>query len=235
MTGNEEPSRRRHSLDDAIDRAVRDMTRVDADDEAVARVMARVRGAGRRRDASAMRVAWSMRAAAVAAAMVIVLIASYWMRRTAPQHGPASTTTAPAPQVAMKPNAPTIPPGPVPVPGVEQAARVERTAPRPQHVAHRAAPTPPANSAGTTLQAMSIVEATNSDAANADAANAEPSDEFHSDLSPRASDMAMSGIAPPPLVESPALTVEPLGMRALVVDSIDPSPIAVPSPVGPQR
>jgi hypothetical protein len=62
----------RHPLDDAIDRAVRDMTHVAADDDAVARVMARVRETDVRdtstRWITAPRVAWC-------GAMVLLLMA----------------------------------------------------------------------------------------------------------------------------------------------------------------
>jgi hypothetical protein len=79
----------RHPLDDAIDRAVRDITHVAADDDGVARVMARlretdVRDARNARDASASkgtrwlltpRVAWC---SALALLLMVILSRHSW-------------------------------------------------------------------------------------------------------------------------------------------------------------
>lgn len=214
MSLKNEPRRERHDLDDAIDRVVRDMTRIEADDAAVSRVMARVRGA-RHPEMKVgwfgmlpWRPAWGLAAAAVLILILVPLLV--WIRKPAPELFLASR---PMPAVELPP--PIVSAGPIALASGNDIARATTS-----------------DGAGRTILATSIVEAANADAASAEAAAA---DEFHSDLSPREGDLAMGGIAPAPLVESPALAVEPLGMRELTVDSIDPSPITVPSPVGPQR
>src|SRR5688572_3246853 len=93
----------RHPLDDAIDRAVRDMTHVAADDDAVARVMARLRetDAGDARGARASegthwmltpRVAWC----SVLALLLMALLSRYsWHPLRRDTEGPRVAVTAP--------------------------------------------------------------------------------------------------------------------------------------------
>lgn len=72
-------------LDDAIDRTVRDMTHVAADDDAVARVMARLREADARATGGrwmlAPRVAW----AGAAALLLVAIAAVYSLRSSNPE------------------------------------------------------------------------------------------------------------------------------------------------------
>lgn len=116
-------------LDDAIDRTVRDMTHVAADDDGVARVMARLRESrGREVRAFTPRLAW----AGAAALLFVVIATMYSLRAPAPDtRAPHMAERAPAPStvseaVSSPPRqAKTVPE--TPIPAVRAASRVHAT------------------------------------------------------------------------------------------------------------
>jgi hypothetical protein len=116
-------------LDDAIDRTVRDMTHVAADDDGVARVMARLRESrGREVRVFTPRLAW----AGVAALLFVVIATMYSLRAPAPDtRAPHLAERASAPStvsaaVSSPPRQPKTVPE-TPTPAVRAASRVHAT------------------------------------------------------------------------------------------------------------
>jgi hypothetical protein len=215
----------RHPLDDAIDRAVRDMTHVAADDDAaVARVMARLRetDASDAHDASASkgtrwittpRVAWC-------GAMVLLLMASLNMHSLLRFHREPETRRAAvtAPQ-ASTPSTPSLPPlaareFPTPVaaaPSTTQATTVAR-------IAHR-----------DTVRPSSVANG----AADASERLARETRDAQPEPVSLESEITLASIAPAPLGDVAALHVAPQTTTALTVDEI---PVAsIEPPVSPEQ
>jgi hypothetical protein len=195
-------------LDEAIDRAVRDMTYVAADDDAVARVMARLREA----DAPAAggrwmfapRVAW----AGAAALLVIAIVTGYSLRSNRVVEGPRVAVTSPTPS-SSQPSQQQEPPQPQP------------SQPQPpQPLAAREFPTRVAATPSTT-------QATTGRVARRD-------DTVRPVLVPLESDIEIASITPAPLGDAPQIEVAPLVTSSLTVDEIPVSPIDMP-PVSPEQ
>jgi hypothetical protein len=215
-------------LDDAIDRTVRDMTHVAADDDAVARVMARLREANER-DASAHgasagttderwmftpRLAWAGAAAvAVAVVLIAIVVTSYSLRSSDPD--------ARVPRVAVHVTVPATPSS------SSRAPLAAREIPTP------AAGTPSTMHATTArvthgrVVRPSSVASDAADASERQGVDAEPEP-------PLESDIAIASITPAPLPEAPAIVVEPLITSSLQVEAIPLPSIEMP-PVIPAR
>jgi hypothetical protein len=198
----------RDALDDAIDRAVREMTDVAADDRAVARVMARLRESGaretgmRERWTFAPRVAW----AGAAAVLLVAIAVVYSLRSPAPDtraprlaERPAATARAAAPSASSA-----------------EASQTDAS-PAPQAQTVRETPTAAARAASR-VHATTVAR---------DARDMQPE-------LPLESDIEIVSITPAPLDVSPAIHVEPLTTSSLHVDAI-PLPSIEMSPVGPER
>jgi hypothetical protein len=122
-------------LDDSIDRTVRNMTHVAADDDGVARVMARLREADtdtRGYRTLAPRLAW----AAAAALVLVAITAMYSLRSPVPDtHVPRIAQRAPAPSTSSAPSSQadsSLPQHPqtvreTPTPAVRAASTVHAT------------------------------------------------------------------------------------------------------------
>jgi hypothetical protein len=192
-------------LDDAIDRAVREMTHVATDETAVARVMARLReadarGVNARERAFVPRLAW---AGAAVVVLIAVVVASYSLRRSAPDTNvPRIAKSAPAPSPAA--------PSSSPVPPQTQIVR---------EIPTRAA------RAASTVHAATVARHAR-DARDADAER-EP-------VPPPESDIEIASITPAPLAVPSALAVEPLITSSLQVEEIPLPSIEMP-PVSPER
>lgn len=206
-------------LDEAIDRTVRDMTYVAADDDAVARVMARLRevdapAATGGRWMFAPRVAW----AGAAALLLIAIVTGYSLSLRSTHRGTsvprvAENTPAaqPAPSVPPAPSAPLVatnkipPTQGVPAPSTMQATTARETR-------------------GHVVTPSSIV----SDPADASEGRGQL------EMPPLESDMVIASITPAPLADAPAIQVEPLSTSSLQVDEISVPSIDMP-PVSPER
>jgi hypothetical protein len=187
------------NLDEAIDRTVRDMTYVAADDDAVARVMARVREADTRAAGGRWMFALTPRAAwAGAAALLLIAIVTGYSLRSLNQQQPPQTLAARE-----------FPTRVVPTPSITQAttARITRRddTVRPASVANDAA-----------------------DASNRarDARNAQPElAPFESDLEIASITPAPLGDAPSievaPLVTS-SLTVDEIPVSSIDMPAVSP-------------
>jgi hypothetical protein len=209
-------------LDDAIDRTVRDMTHVAADDDAVARVMARLREANVR-DASARgasagtaderwmstpRLAW---AGAVAVVLIAIVVTSYSLRSSNPD--------ARVPRIAVHVTVPATPSSraplaarEIPTPAVGTPSTMHATTGRVTH--------------GRVVRPSSVASDV-ADASERQDVDAEPEP-------PLESDIAIASITPAPLPEAPAIVVEPLITSSLQVEAIPLPSIEMP-PVIPAR
>jgi hypothetical protein len=185
-------------LDEAIDRTVRDMTHVAADDDAVKRVMARLREvdapAAGGRWMFAPRVAW----AGAAALLLIAIVAAYSLR--------SSHQVVSEPRVAVKvPPAPAVetnkipPTQPAPAPSTVQATTARNTRGRvvtPSSVANRMA------------DVSGLPERT--------------------EMTPLESDITLARIMPEPIADVAAIEVEPMITSSMQMDEIPVSSIELP-------
>jgi hypothetical protein len=207
----------RDPLDDAIDRTVRDMTHVAADDDAVARVMARLRETDARdaSDASTSRgarwvltprVAWC----SVLALLLMALLSRYsWHPLRHDTEGRRVAVTAP-PQ-SSTPSLPPLAAREFPTPVTAAPSTVQAT------TAARIA-------RGGTVRPASVA----SDAAD-------PSEwPERTEMTPLESDITLASITPAPLGDAPAIEVEPLITSSLQVDEIPVQSIELP-PESPER
>jgi hypothetical protein len=213
----------RHPLDDAIDRTVRDMTHVAADDDAVARVMARLRETDARNASASKgarwiltpRVAWC----GVLALLLMVFLGSRDSWRSLNRGGEGRRVAVTAPQQSSQPSLPSLPPLPVrkiptPVaaaPSITHATTAARIAGR------------------DTVKPASVVN----DAADAGERLAHARD-ARAEMAPLESDIVVASITPAPLGDVPAIHVAPLMTTALTVDEI-PVPSIDVSPVSPEQ
>jgi hypothetical protein len=193
-------------IDDAIDRAVRDMTHAAADDNAVARVIARVREADTRAASRSWvltpRVAW----AGVAALLILAILTSYSVRSfRRPAEEPRVVATAPQPSAT--PAASASPKQTQPLAAREFPTRVMDTA--------------------------STVRATTA-ANDASERRARTMRNARPELPPFESDIVVASITPAPLGDAPPIDVAPLTTTALTMDEILTPSIDV-SPVSPER
>jgi hypothetical protein len=192
-------------LDHAIDRTVRDMTHVAADDRAVARVMARVRAA-RAEDGKRWlltpRVVWC---SVLALLLMAILSRHSWHRFS--QH-------AETPRVAGN--------APVESPNQPLAAREFPTP----------VVTAPSITQATTARVARSSVLTPSSVTNGPADASERSAAV--EMPPLESDITLASIVPAPLAETPAIQVEPLITSSLQVDDIPLPSIDMP-PVSPER
>jgi hypothetical protein len=185
-------------LDDAIDRAVRDMTHVAADDDGVARVMARLREARARDDRRpwiAPRVAW----AGAAALLLVAIAAVYSLRSRGGDTDVRPITVAVLPQRPLAIENPT--------PAVSPPSTMHATTAR--------------ITRGRVVKPTSVA-ASAVDASERRARNVEP------ELPPLESDIVIASITPAPLGEAPAIYVEPLITPSLQVDAIPLPSIDLP-------
>jgi hypothetical protein len=225
-------------LDDAIDRTVRDMTNVAPDEQAVVRVMARLREAQTRTDrVNAHRVdardenardgneldtrdrdareRWTFvvtpRAAwAGAAALVIVamVVTGYMRRSVVPDD---ADSVAPTRNVAI--NAPR--PSSTPSPSATSPATTAATAAvQSQTNAAREMPTRVTRRAST-VRAATVTTAD-------DAFDALP------EIEPFKSDLEIADITPQPIGDAQAIPVAPLVTSSLTVEAIPIAPIEIP-------
>jgi hypothetical protein len=192
-------------LDEAIDRTVRDMTYVAADDEAVRRVMARLREvdapAAGGRWMFAPRMAW-----AGAAALLLIAIVTGYSLRSSQQvvSGPRVVVNAPpsSPQIVTNKIPPTLT---VPAPSTVQATTARNT---------RGRVVTPSSVASDMADASGWPERT--------------------EMTPLESDITLASITPVPLADTPAIEVEPLTTSSLQVDEIPVQSIELPQ-VSPER
>jgi hypothetical protein len=208
-------------LDDAIDRTVRDMTHVAADDDAVARVMARLResdargahGARDGSDASASegtrwiltpRVAWG----GLVAVLLMVLLGTYsWhlWNRQAETRGVVVTALP-------QPSQPTPP-------------LVAREFPTPVMTA-------PSTVQATTARNIRGRVVTPSSVVNGPADASEGRGQL--EMPPLESDMVIASITPAPLADAPAIRIESLTTSSLRMEDIPVPSIDTP-PVSPEQ
>jgi hypothetical protein len=195
------------NLDEAIDRTVRDMTHVAADDDAVARVMARLREAeapaAGGRWMVAPRVVW----AGAAALLLIAIVAGYSLR--------SSHQVANVPRVAVN----TAPPAPS-APLVSTNKTPTLTVPA------------PSTGQATTARDIRGLVVTPSSIANRGADASEWPE--RAEMTPLESDITLASITPATLGDAPGIEVEPLITSSLQVDEIPVSTIELP-PVSPDR
>jgi hypothetical protein len=208
-------------LDDAIDRTVRDMTHVAADDDAVARVMARLRdsdarGARGAGDASASedtRWIWTPRVAwgGLVAVLLMVLLSRYaWHPLNRQAETPHTVVTA-LPQTSQ-PSQPSPP-------------LVAREFPTPVMTA-------PSTVQATTARNIRGRVVTPSSVVNGPPEASEGRGQL--DMPPVESDMQIASITPAPLADASAIQVEPLSTSSLQVDELPVPSIDMP-PVSPER
>jgi hypothetical protein len=199
-------------LDDAIDRAVREMTRAAADDDAaaVARVIARLRDAddarrpAREHRSFAPRLAW---AGAAALALIAIVVTSYLQRSSDPDtHVPRVVENAPPQQPSQPAN--TV--REIPTPAAVTPSTVRATTAR--------------HTRGRMLRPSSV--------ANGMADGSEWPE--RTEMTPIESDITLASIMPAPLGDAPAIEVEPLTTSSLQVDEIPVQSIELP-PVSPER
>lgn len=251
MQGDERQARARRSLDEAIDDAVREMTRTEMRDDAVARVMACVQDAAVERSAvghgARPRVMWAGAAAVAAALLVSVAIGYWWQTRTplarTPHATPAAATN-PTGQAVESSVAQRVPPAQRP----DLIARAPSEGVTVGGVHGGAARTPSTQTTPPTrrTQATPGTLGTPGTSATQRRARAEPAtsvaathttsvdDEWQSDLLPPESAIVVASITPELLTPPTALGVEPLRTSPLIVDAIPISPIDMP-PVAPGR
>jgi hypothetical protein len=218
-------------LDDAIDRTVRDMTHVAADDDAVARVMARLResdardahGARGAHDASASegtgwiltpRVAWG----GLVAVLLMVLLGRYaWhpLNRQAETPHVVATAQPQSSQPSQSPqpsqSSPPVAAREFPTPVVTAPSTVQATTAR--------------NIRGRVVTPSSVVNG---------ATDASEEGRGQLEMPPLESDMVIASITPAPLADAAAIQVEPLITSSLQVDEIPVPSIDMP-PVSPER
>jgi hypothetical protein len=211
----------RDRLDDAIDRTVRDMTHVAADDNGVARVMARLRETDARDASDASnskgvrwvftpRVAWS----SAAAILLMMLLSHYsWRPLNRDADGRHAAATTPSPSTAhSQPLAAREFPTPVTAaPSTVQATTAARVA------------------RGETVRPASVA---NGGADASDPAREER--EAEPELAPLESDIVIASIMPAPLGDASTIEVAPLTTTALTVDEIPVASIDMP-PVSPEQ
>jgi len=192
-------------LDEAIDRTIRDMTHVAADDDAVKRVMARLREvdapAAGGRWMFAPRVAW----AGAAALLLIAIVAAYSLRSThqvVSEPRVAVNTQPSSPLVSSNKIPPTLA---VPAPSTVQATTARNT---------RGRVVTPASVVNRMADASELPE--------------------RAEMTPLESDITLASIMPAPLADVAAIEVEPLITSSLQVDEIPVSSIELP-PVSPER
>jgi hypothetical protein len=200
----------RGPLDDAIDRAVRDMTHAAADDDGVARVMARLRKV----DPRATRAPWMfgprLAWAGAAALLLVALAAVYSLRSSHPSHlahpsSLPSQASLPSRAVLGFPTLVAAPPSTVQATTAAQLAL--RDTVTPASVANDAADPSDRVRAGRTARP---------------------------ELAPFESDLEIASITPAPLGDAPPIDVAPLGTPSLMVEAITVSSIDMPS-VSPEQ
>jgi hypothetical protein len=206
----------RHPLDDAIDRAVRDMTHVAADDDAVARVLTRLRETDARdaRDVDDARAfkgtRWTLtQRVAWCGVMVFLLMALMNLQSLRRFHREAPDTPRVAVTAPPQASTPSLPP------------LTAREFPTPV----AAAPSiPQATTAGLTVTAASVAN----DAADASERRAQRA------LVPLESDIEIASITPVPLGDAQSIHVEPMTTSSLTVDALPVPSIDMP-PVSPDQ
>lgn len=220
----------RHPLDDAIDRTVRDMTHVAADDDAVARVMARVRGADGRdadtRDASAAAgVRWMLTPRIAWCGIIAILLMALFGRSWYPlrHHAEGQRASVAAPQ----PSTPQTPP--------QQQRTPQQTLTPP--LAAREFPTRVA-AAPSTTRAIAAARMARREAlmpaSVANGAGDASEQRAQQELTPLESDIQIASIMPAPLGDVPSILVEPLVTSSLTMDEIPVPSIDMP-PVSPEQ
>lgn len=195
----------RDSLDDAIDRTLREMTHLEIDDDGVARVMARVRAAGvRERRTFAPRLAW----AGAAALLLVAIAAVYSLRSSHPEADVRRVAVTAPPQ----PSKPPIAAREIPTPAMSASSTSQATTARHTH--------------GRVVKPSSVAH----DAADA---SRRRRPDVRPELPPLESDIAIADIAPAPLGDALSIDVAPLITPSLAVDAIPVPSIDMP-PVGPE-